>query len=318
MPAKEDFIAQAAPFRAELIAHCYRMLGSVHDAEDLVQETYLNGWRGYQAFEERAALRTWLYRIATTACLRALQNRARRVLPAGLGDGSIDPDAALDASAGAHEWLEPIPDALMFPAPEDNVTARQSLRLAVMTALQELPASQRAVLILRDVVQFSAAEVAELLETTPAAVNSSLQRARARLAELSPTEESLSEPDDAERRELLDRYCAAFENADMAALTALLQADVKLEMPPLPVWFAGRDPVLRFLAARAFAKAGDVAMIPTAANAQPAVAEYRRGTDGTMRAHSIHVLTADAAGIATITVFLDPGLFSGFGFPASR
>ncbi|OBH93318.1 RNA polymerase subunit sigma-70 [Mycobacterium sp. E2733] len=318
MPAKEDFIAQAAPFRAELIAHCYRMLGSVHDAEDLVQETYLNGWRGYQAFEERAALRTWLYRIATTACLRALQNRARRVLPAGLGDGSIDPDAALDVPAGAHEWLEPIPDTLMFPTPEDNVTARQSLRLAVMTALQELPARQRAVLILRDVVQFSAAEVAELLETTPAAVNSSLQRARARLAELSPAEEGLSEPDDAERRELLDRYCAAFENADMAALTALLQADVKLEMPPLPVWFAGRDPVLRFLAARAFANAGDVAMIPTAANAQPAVAEYRRGTDGTMGAHSIHVLTAGAAGIATITVFLDPGLFSKFGFPASR
>ncbi|KLO44215.1 RNA polymerase factor sigma-70 [Mycobacterium nebraskense] len=318
MPAKEDFIAQAAPFRAELIAHCYRMLGSVHDAEDLVQETYLNGWRGYQAFEERAALRTWLYRIATTACLRALQNRARRVLPAGLGDGSIDPDASLDATAGAHEWLEPIPDSLMFATPEDNVTARQSVRLAVMTALQELPARQRAVLILRDVVQFSAAEVAELLETTPAAVNSSLQRARVRLAELSPAEESLSEPDDAERRALLDRYCAAFENADMAALTALLQADVKLEMPPLPVWFTGRDPVLRFLAARAFAKAGDIAMIPTAANAQPAVAEYRRGADGVMRAYSIHVLTAGATGIATITIFLDPGLFSRFGFPSSR
>ncbi|OCB42285.1 RNA polymerase subunit sigma-70 [Mycobacterium malmoense] len=318
MPAKEDFIAQAAPFRAELIAHCYRMLGSVHDAEDLVQETYLNGWRGYQAFEERAALRTWLYRIATTACLRALQHRARRVLPAGVIEGSIDPDIDLDAIAGPHEWLEPIPDALTFRTPEDNVTARQSLRLAVMTALQELPARQRAVLILRDVVQFSAAEVAELLETTPVAVNSSLQRARARLAELSPTEENLSEPDDAERRALLDRYCAAFENADMAALTALLQADVKLEMPPLPVWFTGRDPVLRFLAARAFAKAGDIAMIPTAANTQPAVAEYRRGADGAMRAHSIHVLTAGDAGVATITVFLDPGLFSTFGFPSSR
>ena len=317
MPAREDFIAQAAPFRAELIAHCYRMLGSVHDAEDLVQETYLNGWRGYQAFEERAALRTWLYRIATTACLRALQNRGRRVLPAGLGDGSIDPDASLDPVAGAHEWLEPIPDSLMF-TPEDNVTARQSLRLAVMTALQELPARQRAVLILRDVVQFSAAEVAELLETTPAAVNSSLQRARARLAELSPTEESLSEPDDSERRALLDRYCAAFENSDMAALTALLQADVKLEMPPLPVWFDGRDRVLRFLSARAFAKAGDIAMIPTAANAQPAVAEYRRDAEGVMRAHSIHVLTAGADGVATITVFLDPGLFSRFGFPSTR
>ena len=208
MPAQEDFIEQAAPFRGELIAHCYRMLGSVHDAEDLVQETYVRGWRGYSAFEERAALRTWLYRIATTACLRALENRARRVLPAGLGDGSIDPDTSLEGNGRARDWLEPIPDALMFETPEDAVTARQSVRLAVMTALQELPVRQRAVLILRDVVQFSAAEVAELLETTPAAVNSSLQRARAHLAEVSPIEESLVEPDDAERfcRDLLARF----------------------------------------------------------------------------------------------------------------
>lgn len=318
MPAQEDFVEQAAPFRAELIAHCYRMLGSVHDAEDLVQETYLRGWRGYPAFEERAALKTWLYRIATTACLRALENRARRVLPMGVRDGSIDPDADFDAKAGAHAWLEPIPDALMFKSPEDDLAAKQSVRLAVMTALQELPARQRAVLILRDVVQFSAAEVAELLETTPAAVNSSLQRARARLAELSPTEESMSEPGDAERRELLDRYCAAFENADMAALTALLQADVKLEMPPMPVWFTGRDAVLRFLAARALAEPGDVVMIPTAANSQPAVAEYRRSADGAMRAHSIHVLTTGATGVAGITVFLDPGLFSTFGLSPTR
>ena len=318
MPAQEDFIEQAAPFRAELIAHCYRMLGSVHDAEDLVQETYLRGWRGYQAFEERAALRTWLYRIATTACLRALQNRARRVLPAGLGDSSNDPDTSLDGHAGAHQWLEPIPDTLMLETPETAVTARQSVRLAVMTALQELPARQRAVLILRDVVQFSAAEVAELLETTPAAVNSSLQRARARLAEVAPTEEDAAEPGDAQRRELLDRYCAAFENADMAALAELLRADVKLEMPPLAVWFTGRDTVMRFLAARAFTKAGDIVMVQTAANAQPAVAEYRRNADGVMRAHSIHVLTMDAAGIAAITVFLDPALFSAFDLPPSR
>lgn len=318
MPAQEDFVEQAAPFRAELIAHCYRMLGSVHDAEDLVQETYLRGWRGYPAFEERAALKTWLYRIATTACLRALENRARRVLPMGVGDGSIDPDADFDAKAGAHAWLEPIPDALMFKSPEDDLAAKQSVRLAVMTALQELPARQRAVLILRDVVQFSAAEVAELLETTPAAVNSSLQRARAHLAELSPTEDSVSEPGDAERRELLDRYCAAFENADMAALTALLQADVKLEMPPMPVWFTGRDAVLRFLAGRALAEPGDIVMIPTAANSQPAVAEYRRSADRAMRAHSIHVLTTGATGVAGITVFLDPGLFATFGLAPTR
>ncbi len=313
---------QAAPFRAELIAHCYRMLGSVHDAEDLVQETYLRAWRGYAAFEERAALRTWLYRIATTACLRALQNRARRVLPAGVGGASVDPDTSLGGTGGAHDWLEPIPDALLFQTPEDAVTVRHSVRLAVMTALQELPVRQRAVLILRDVVQFSAAEVAELLETTPAAVNSSLQRARAHLAEVSPAEENLVEPDDAERRDLLDRYCAAFENADMAALTALLQADVKLEMPPLPIWFTGRDTVVRFLVARAFTTPGDVVLLPTAANGQPAVAEYRRTDDGVMRAHSIHVLTAGVAngtmGIAALTVFLDPALFTAFGLPPTR
>src|ERR1700744_5750239 len=270
VPAQEDFIEQAAPFRGELIAHCYRMLGSVHDAEDLVQETYVRGWRGYPAFEERAALRTWLYRIATTACLRALENKARRVLPAGLGAGSDDPDIDLDTHNGGHRWLEPLPDAL---TPETAFSARHGVRLAIATALQELPARQRAVLILRDVVQFSAAEVAELLETTPAAVNSSLQRARARLAEISPTEENAVEPDDAARRELLDRsYGAPCENADMAALTELLQADVKLEMPPLPMWFTGRDTVMRFLAVRAFTKVGDIVMVPTAANAQPPVA----------------------------------------------
>lgn len=317
MPAQEDFIEQAAPFRAELIAHCYRMLGSVHDAEDLVQETYLRGWRGYQAFEERAALRTWLYRIATTACLRALENRARRVLPAGLGDSSADPNTSLDGGPGAHQWLEPIPDTLVH-APDEAVAVKHSVRLAVMTALQELPARQRAVLILRDVVQFSAAEVAELLETTPAAINSALQRARAHLAEVAPTEEDAVEPDDAESRALLDRYCAAFENADIAALTELLQADVRLEMPPVPTWFTGRDTVMEFLITRAFAKAGDIVMIPTAANGQPAVAEYRRSADDVMAAHSIHVLNAGVAGIAAMTVFLDPDLFPAFGLPASR
>jgi RNA polymerase sigma-70 factor (ECF subfamily) len=315
VPAQDDFIEQAAPFRAELIAHCYRMLGSVHDAEDLVQETYLRGWRGYQAFEERAALRTWLYRIATNACLRALENRARRVLPAGLGAGSDDPDADLDADSGTHYWLEPLPDSF---TPEAAVSARQSVRLAVATALQELPARQRAVLILRDVVQFSAAEVAELLETTPAAVNSTLQRARAHLADVAPSEEDVAEPDDADRQELLDRYCTAFENADLAALTELLQTDVRLEMPPLPVWFTGRDAVTRFLARRAFAEPGDVVLVPTAANGQPAVAEYRRTADNVLRAHSIHVITTGAAGIAAITVFLDPALFQAFDLSPTR
>ncbi len=315
MPVQEDFIEQAAPFRAELIAHCYRMLGSVHDAEDLVQETYLRGWRAYAAFEERAALRTWLYRIATTACLRALQNRGRRVLPAGLGAATVDPEADIDATKGGYHWLEPLPDAL---TPETAFSAKQSVRLALVTALQELPARQRAVLILRDVVQFSAAEVAELLETTPAAVNSALQRARAHLADVAATDDDMAEPDDKNLLALVERYCAAFENGDVAALTELLQADVKLEMPPFAMWFTGRDAVIRFLATRAFAQPGEVAMIPTGANGQPAVAEYRRTADGVMRAHSIHVLGAGADGIDAMTVFLDPTLFSAFGMPPSR
>jgi len=315
VPAQDDFIEHAAPFRAELIAHCYRMLGSVHDAEDLVQETYLRGWRSYQAFEERAALRTWLYRIATTACLRALENRGRRVLPAGVREGSVDPDTDLDGNGGAYRWLEPLPDTL---TPESAVTARHSVRLAVATALQELPARQRAVLILRDVVQFSAAEVAELLQTTPTAVNSALQRARTHLADVAPSEDEMAEPNDADRRELLDRYCAAFEKADLAALTELLQTDVRLEMPPLPVWFIGRDAVTRFLAQRAFAGPGDMVLVQTAANGQPAVAEYRRAGDGVLRAHSIHVLDTGGGSVAALTVFMDPGLFSAFGLPPAR
>jgi RNA polymerase sigma-70 factor, ECF subfamily len=311
---QQDFIEQAAPFRAELIAHCYRMLGSVHDAEDLVQETYVRGWRGYESLQERAALRSWLYRIATNECLRALENRARRVLPAGLGAGSTDADALLD-DGSAHLWLEPLPDAL---TPETAVTAKQSVRLAMATALQDLPARQRAALILRDVVRFSAVEVAELLDTTPAAVNSALQRARAYLAEVAPTEESVAEPDDELRRELLDRYCAAFERADVAALTELLQADVRLEMPPIPTWFTGRDAVTQFLATRAFGRPGDVAMIPTAANGQPAVADYRRDADGVMSAHAIHVLTTGHREVSAITVFLDPAVFAAFGMPLTR
>jgi RNA polymerase sigma-70 factor, ECF subfamily len=314
VPAQQDFIEQAAPFRAELIAHCYRMLGSVQDAEDLVQETYLRGWRGYEAFEGRAALRTWLYRIATTACLRALQGRARRVLPAGLGAGSVDPEVDIDASKVGYPWLEPIPDTF---TPEAAVTARQSIRLAVVTALQELPARQRAVLILRDVVQFSAAEVAELLETTPAAVNSALQRARAHLAEVAPSDD-VTEPEDREMLALVERYCAAFENSDMAALTALLQEDVKLEMPPYAVWFTGREAVTRFLSARAFDEPGAGLMIRTSANGQPAVADYRRDAAGVMQAHAIHVLTPGEDGIAAITVFLEPDLFPVFGMPSSR
>jgi RNA polymerase sigma-70 factor, ECF subfamily len=316
VPVQEDFIEQAAPFRSELLAHCYRLLGSVHEAEDLVQETYLRGWRGYESFEGRAALRTWLYRIATRACLRALENRARRVLPARLGEGSTDPDVVIDDGANGYHWMEPLPDSL---TPDEAVATRDTVRLAVATALQELPARQRAVLILRDVAQFSAAEVAELLSTTPAAVNSAMQRARAHLAEVAPSEETAALPTDRRRLDLIERYCAAFENADLAALTELLRTDIALEMPPFTAWFRGREAVTRFLASRAFGEPGTVLMVPVRANGQDAAADYRRGPDGGYHAHALHVLTEDEFGsVAAITVFLDAKLFSAFGLAATR
>ncbi len=316
MPVQEEFIAHAAPYRSELLAHCYRLLGSVHEAEDLVQETYLRGWRGYESFEERAALRTWLYRIATRACLRALENRARRVMPAALREGFTDPDAVLDDGASGHRWMEPLPDAL---TPDEAVAAKDTVRLAVATALQELPARQRAVLILRDVAQFSAAEVAELLSTTPAAVNSAMQRARAHLADVAPSEDTAVLPSDRRRLELIERYCAAFENADLGALTELLRTDIALEMPPFTAWFRGRDAVTRFLSRRAFGEPGTVTMVPVRANGQPAAADYRLGADGLRHAHGLHVLTEDESGsVAAITVFLDPELFAAFGLPATR
>ena len=313
--AGAEFVARAASFRGELTAHCYRMLGSAHDAEDAVQETYLRGWRGYDAFEDRASLRTWLYRIATRACLRALENRNRRALPSGLAAPTTDPHAALDAAPDAG-WIEPFPDSWWTPPePEAAVVGRQSLRLALVAALQELPARQRAVLILRDVVRFSAAEVAELLDTTPTAVHSALQRARAHLAAVGPTEDALTEPADPARRVLVVRYAAAFERADVAALTRLLRDDVRLEMPPLRAWFAGRAAVTAFLGARVLGTPGALRMVPIGANGQPALAAYR--DDGHVHAHALHVLEVDGDAVSAITVFLGADLFGPFGLPTA-
>src|ERR687885_24098 len=191
VPGTEDFLRLADPYRRELLAHCYRMLGSIHDAEDLVQETYLRAWRAYDRFEGRSSLRTWLHQIATRACLTALENRSRRPMPTGLGAPSIDPADPLVEQPEV-PWLEPVPDAMVAAEGSDPaaiVTSRQSLRLALIAALQHLPPRQRAVLILRDVLQWRAAEVAEVLDTTTTAVNSILQRARAQLNEVAPNED---------------------------------------------------------------------------------------------------------------------------------
>jgi RNA polymerase sigma-70 factor (ECF subfamily) len=315
--ADEDFVTAADPFRRELLAHCYRMLGSVHEAEDLVQEIYLLAWRGYSNFEGRSSLRTWLHRIATRACLKALERRARRPMPSGLAGPSDDPEAPLAPKQPEIPWLQPIPDALFGSTPADpaaTVESRHITRLAFAAALQHLSPRQRAVLLLRDVLAWRAAEVAELLGTTTAAVNSALQRARARLAEADPAEDQVVQPTDPDRRALVDRYATAFENADMPGLVRLLTEDAVLEMPPIPTWFAGRTNVGRFLSTR-LRTPGAMRMVPTQANGQPAFGVYMRDAKGEHLAHALMVLTLAGAGISRITLFHDPGLFPVFRLP---
>jgi RNA polymerase sigma-70 factor (ECF subfamily) len=313
-PADDGFVRLSEPFRRELLAHCYRMLGSIHDAEDLVQETYLQAWRGYGGFEGRSSLRTWLYRIATRACLKALEGNGRRPLPSGLGGPSDDPDETPRPRLPETPWLQPAPDVLFGGDPAAIVQERQTMRLAFIAALQHLPGRQRAVLILRDVLAWRAAEVADLLDTTSAAVNSALQRARAQLSLVAPAEDGLTEPTDPDQRALLDRYAAAFENADIAALTGLLTDDAIWEMPPIPTWYAGRETVGRFLATR-IGTAGDYRMVPVSVNGQPAFGSYARDHDGGYRPHALQVLSVTGRGVARIVAFLDADLFAPCGLP---
>jgi RNA polymerase sigma-70 factor (ECF subfamily) len=312
----EDFQAQAGPFRPELLAHCYRLLGSVHEAEDLVQETMLRAWRARDRYDERlASVRTWLYKIATNACLTALEGRARRPLPSGLGGPSDDPGAPL-VPALEVPWLQPFPDAWLAAAdPAVQVAQRGSLRLALIAAMQSLPPRQRAVLVLREVLEFTAAEVADLLDTSPAAVNSALQRARAGLSGSSLTERGVTEPDDGVVRDVVDRYVRAFEAADVDALVGLLTEDAILEMPPVPFWYLGKADYGRFIA-WVFARRGtDWRLIPTVANGQPAVVAYCRGAEGGYQLHTLQVLTVTPHGLSHNVVFQDPRVFAAFELP---
>jgi RNA polymerase sigma-70 factor, ECF subfamily len=312
-----EFSRVTEPFRRELLAHCYRMLGSVHEAEDVLQETYLRAWRSWDRFEGRSSVRVWMYRIATNACLTALQGQARRTLPSGLGGPSEDPAAEPRAAGADVRWLQPIPDALVTPESEDPAAiaaARAYLRLALIASLQHLPARQRAVLILRDVLELPAAEVAQLLETSTAAVKSSLQRARARLAQVQPRADDLAEPSEPAAVALLNQYLVAFEQADLGALERALRVDATLEMTPSSTWFAGKRHCLGFIE-RFLDSPGVYRMLPTRANGQPAVAAYRRDEHGIHRAFALVVLTTTSAGIARIALFDDPELFGTFGFP---
>lgn len=315
----DDFVRKTDQFRRELLAYCYRLVGSIHEAEDLVQETYLNAWRSYAGFEGRSTPRTWLYRIATRVCLKALERQSRRPLPSGLRGPSRDAGEPVEPGQPEIGWLQPIPDRLLVLEPADPaaiVQARQSTRLALVAALQHLPPRQRAVLILRDVLAWRAHEVAGFLGTTTVAVNSALQRARTLLTEGGLAEDEIAEPTDAALRSLLDRYVAAFENADVAALESLLTEDATWEMPPMPTWFAGRSTITGFLATR-LTNGGGNRMVPTGANGQPAFALYVPDHGGTGRAHALHVLTVTAGGIAKVVAFHSPELFATFGLPLS-
>jgi RNA polymerase sigma-70 factor (ECF subfamily) len=323
---EEDFQELTEQYRRELLAYCYRMLGSVHDAEDLVQETYLRAWKSYGRFEGRSSLRTWLYRIATNACLTALEGRGRRPLPTGLGAPSADPDAEL-VERPEVPWLEPVPDAAVGAGglgagagdPATIVTSRASVRLALITALQYLPARQRVVLIMRDVLGWRAAEVAAQLGTTTVAVNSMLQRARAQIAELAPAEDDVTEPATAQQRELLERYMAAFERYDIAALANLFSSDVVWEMPPFTGWYQTPQAIMRLISNQCPAKqAADLKMLPARANGQPAFGMYLVDEQGDYQPFQLHVLhLAGPTGTAIdhVTAFFDVSLFPKFGLP---
>ncbi|MGW5746865.1 RNA polymerase subunit sigma-70 [Amycolatopsis sp. NPDC003861] len=295
--------------RPALVAHCYRMTGSHQDAEDAVQETYLKAARGVAAFEGRSSLKTWLYRIATNTCLTELSHRSRRVLPAGLGPPSDDPGTHVFADDSV-AWLGPLPDAVLGD-PGEVVVRRESVRLALVAALQHLPPRQRAAFLLREVLSWSAAEIADTLGISVPAVKSLLQRARAALDELD-LDTRVPEPDE---RALLDRYIAAFEAEDTAALRAIIQDDFSLEAVPHPVWFKGVDRCLPFLE-RAFAAPGGAArLLPTRANGQPAAGSYRLDAAGVRRADGLWVFTLAGGRFSRAVKFHGPALVAAAGLP---
>ncbi|MFD7606955.1 RNA polymerase subunit sigma-70 [Streptomyces mirabilis] len=313
MTSTGDFETLVQWYRPELLAHCYRMLGSVHDAEELVQETCLRAWRARDRYDpSRASLRTWLYRIATNACLTALDGLGRRPMPSGLVTES-EPLRPL-VHGGEATWLQPLPDSLLgLGAPATAAIDRGSLRLAFVAALQLLSPRERAVLILRDVLDYPAAEAADILETSAAAVNSSLQRARARIRAAGVLQEQVAEPSDAEQRSWVDRYMAVFVRADIQGLLQVVTEDVLMEMPPMVNWFTGRENYASFMG-WVFAKAGKAwRLLPVRANGQAGFAAYRRGDAGMFELHTLQVFTVTAGGISRISVFQDADVFAAFG-----
>jgi RNA polymerase sigma-70 factor (ECF subfamily) len=321
----EAFRALVEPYRRELQVHCYRILGSVQDAEDLLQETLLAAWRGLGGYQGRASVRTWLYRIATNRCLNALRAGARRPHQ----HAAHQPEVPLPEPSRRRaepSWLEPYPDVLLdgvadqAPGPEARYEARESVSLAFLAALQHLPPRQRAVLVLRDVLGFPAAEVATVLDTTENAVTSALGRARGALAQElpGPDRESAPLPDSPGERRIVDGFARAFEAGDVDAVVALLTDDAWLTMPPLPLEYHGHDAVRDFLATVALRGDRRHVLVPTRANGQPAFGCYQRDPrTPILHAHGLLVLTLTADRITALTRFHDNSLLAAFGLPRS-
>jgi len=309
------------PHRSALHAHCYRMLGSLHDAEDALQETLFRAWKGLSGFDGGRPIRPWLFKIATNVCLDAIAKRPKRVLPSDRGASSV-PEAGPGKAFVENIWLEPYPDEFLgletrYETPDARYEQRESVELAFVAALQHLPALQRAVLILREVLGFSAREVAESLETSAAAVNSALQRARVTVEERMPaqtqqaTARSLG---DAGLRAVVQRYVDAWEHRDVDAITALLVEDARFAMPPFPNWFSGREVVVAFIVATGRPR---LRHIVTQANGQPAIGWYIwNGPANAFVPTSIEVLTLEGERVREIVAFASPDLFAAFGLPA--
>lgn len=323
-----SFEGQAEPFRRELKLHCYRMLGSLHEADDLVQETYLRAWRSFDSFEPGTSLRAWLYKIATNACLNALESRkrAQRFLPDQVGPAADAAHMPEGAPPSEIAWLEPYPDSQLdgvvddAPNPEARYAAREAVQLAFVAAIQQLPPRQRAALLLCDVLGWAATEAATLLGGSTASINSAVQRARETLAKRYPEgRPQLSLRPSPAQQKLLDRYLAAWEGHDVAGFVALLKEDATFTMPPWLLWYAGRGAIGAFFA-MAWNHCGGLRLVPTAANGQPAFAVYEfSAADGRWAAHSIHTLALENDAVATLTIFTPPtgpGLFEAFGLPA--
>ena len=321
---RDAFARLVEPYRRELHAHCYRMLGSYADAEDALQEALLRAWRGLPRFQARSSLRAWLYRIATNTCLRAIERRPKRVLPIDFAPAA-DPHDRLADPVNDPVWLEPYPDTSLglegLAGPEARYEQREGVELAFIAALQHLPARQRAVLILRDVLGFSARETAAALESTPVSVDSALQRAHKTVDERLPTQtqqRTLRLIADNELRELVERFVVAWERNDVDAVVAMLADDAKITMPPLPSWYSGRDQIAAFLRLYPLSETHRWRMLPTSANGQPALAGYLWDGDAdAFVPNCLSVLTLRDNEIAEVTAFLTPEAFLRFDLPAS-